>query len=569
MRRAIGAGGVVIRIVVIGNGMAGTRLVQELRRHDPGRDLRITVVGAEVDAGYNRVLLSQVLAGALDVDEIGLTAPSWYTAENVTLLTGRAATWIDRDGRLVGLADGTVLPYDVLVLATGSRPWIPPIPGVAAGAHDPAGATTGPASTANAPAALQCTPLGSAGVERGEGAESSEGAESGAGVGGSTGRDRADESASFRCALQSDGDVLGLAPGVTAFRTLADCRTIIERLASVRRAVVLGGGLLGLEAARGLAGRGIDVEIVHPVDWLMERQLDAEAGRVLARTLRDLGVRTRLGVGAAEYVPGPDRTLVLSDGTRLPADLVVLSCGVRPDTELAAAAGLPVERGIVVDDRLRSPADPAVYAIGECAQHAGEVYGLVAPAWEQAAVLARVLTGGDDRYQGSRVVTRLKAADVDLAAMGDTHADDEDDSAEIVRFHDPSRGSYQKVVIRDGRLAGAIVVGESTTVGTITQLFDRATPVPRDRRALFFAGAAADSTDDPSRLPDRVTICRCNGVTKGAIASAWQQGARSVAEIADRTRATTGCGSCRQSVEGIVDWLTAADPTAHPEEVAV
>jgi assimilatory nitrate reductase electron transfer subunit len=545
------------RVVVVGNGMAGTRLVQELRRRDPGRGLCITVVGAEADAGYNRVLLSQVLAGALDVDEIGLASPAWYSAEDVTLLTGRTAEWIDRAGRLVGLADGTVLPYDVLVLATGSRPWIPPIPGLPAASGEPAGAASRTAPDPGAGAALQCTPMGSAGTE------------GGTAIAGSTRREGGDGGASYTCALQSRQEVPGLAPGVTAFRTLGDCRTIIEQLASVRRAVVLGGGLLGLEAARGLAGRGIDVEIVHPVEWLMERQLDAEAGRVLARTLRELGVRTRLGVAAMEYVPGPERTLVLSDRTRLPVDLVVLSCGVRPDTQLAAAAGLPVERGIVVDDRLRSPADPAVYAIGECAQHAGEVYGLVAPAWEQAAVLAAVLTGGDDRYEGSRIVTRLKAADLDLAAMGDTHADDEDEGAEVVRFHDPSRGSYQKVVIRDGRLAGAIVVGESTTVGTITQLFDRATPVPRDRRALFFAGDAADSTDYPSRLPDRVTICRCNGVTKGAIASAWQRGARSVAEVADRTRATTGCGSCRQAVEGIVDWLAAVDPSAHAEEVAI
>jgi assimilatory nitrate reductase electron transfer subunit len=259
-------------------------------------------------------------------------------------------------------------------------------------------------------------------------------------------------------------------------------------------------------------------------------------------------------VTAARSAGGRVSGVELDDGTVLEADLVVLACGVRPETGLAAAAGLAVDRGVLVDDRLRCAGDPAVYAIGECAQHQGTVYGLVAPAWEQARVLADVLTGGTARYTGSRLVTRLKAAGIELAAMGETGLDD--DEAEIVRFADPTRGTYKKVVIRDERLVGAILLGETGTAGLLTQLYDRAAPLPPDRLHLLFHGHGAGTpVDTPVRIPDAATVCQCNNVTKGRIRACWEDGARDVAGVAARTRATTGCGGCRDTVRGILGWL--------------
>ncbi|SEF12484.1 FAD-dependent oxidoreductase [Jiangella alba] len=466
------------RVLVVGHGMAGARFVQELRTRDPGRRFELTVLGAEPEAAYNRVLLSSVLAGSLAPAEIETVPSAWYAAEDVELRTGVTVAAIDRRRRRVLTTAGEHVPYDHLVLATGSRPWVPPIEGL-----------TG-----------------------------------------------------------DDGE---LDRDVAVFRTLGDCRAMLARLHRVRHAVVLGGGLLGLEAARGLAGRGIAVEVVHPADRPMERQLDLDAGRVLARTLRSLGVHVRLNAGAVRFTDGwggGGRGLRLEDGTRLPADLVVVACGVRPNSALAAAAGLETGRAVVVDDTMTSVTDPAIHAIGECAQHDGQVYGLVAPAWEQAAVLADVLSGGPARYGGSAVVTRLKAAGVDLAAMGETDVDDFADGVEVLRFADPARGTYQKVVIRDDRVTGAIMLGGPETVGAVTQLFDRAAPAPADRRALIFPGVAASSAD-AADAPDDQTICRCNGVTAGRIRAA---GAGTVAEVAATTRATTGCGGCRADVAALL-----------------
>ncbi|RIQ16454.1 FAD-dependent oxidoreductase [Jiangella rhizosphaerae] len=471
------------RVVVVGHGMAGARFVQELRARDLSRRFEVTVLGAEQEAAYNRVLLSSVLAGSLTPAEIETVPSAWYAAEDVELRTGVEVAAIDRRHRRVLTTAGEHVPYDHLVLATGSRPWVPPIDGL----------------------------------------------------------------------VGDDGE---LDRDVVVFRTLGDCRTMLSRLDRVRYAVVLGGGLLGLEAARGLAGRGVDVEVVHPADRLMERQLDLDAGRVLARTLRELGVRVRLNAQAVRFTDGwggGGRGLRLDDGTRLPADLVVVACGVRPNTGLAAAARLEVGRAIVVDDTMTSVTDPAIHAIGECAQYDGQVYGLVAPAWEQAAVLADALTGGSARYGGSAVVTRLKAADVDLAAMGETDVDEFADDLEVLRFADPARGTYQKVVIRDDRVTGAIMLGGPETVGTVTQLFDRAAPVPADRRALIFPGVVdAGAALDPADVPDDHTVCRCNGVTAGRIRAACEAGADTVTDVAATTRATTGCGGCRSDVAALL-----------------
>ena len=361
-------------------------------------------------------------------------------------------------------------------------------------------------------------------------------------------------------------------PGVAVFRTLDDCRRILAR--GARRAIVLGGGLLGLEAARGLAGRGVDVTVVHAGPFLMERQLDPAAGRVLARIFAGLGVRAFLDTRTVRVLgSGEFRGLLLAGGRELAADLLVVACGVRPSVGLARAAGLLVRRGVVVDDAMRSVTDPRVYAVGECAEHAGRTYGLVAPAWEQAAVAAARISGADPaaRYAGSTLVTRLKASDVELAAMGEVGAHEEDgDGAEVVHFADPARGTYKKLVIRDGRLAGAILLGDVSTVGLLTQIYDRGTPVPPDRLGLLFPavadGAAVDAgAADPAGLPDRATVCRCNAVSKGAVAACVLAGARSVTEVAARTRATTGCGGCADTVAALVRGLSA--PGREPASV--
>ncbi len=470
-----------MRLVVVGNGMAGARLVSEVRARSA--DVRITVFGAETAQPYNRVLLSNVVAGTSTREQVRLLDPRWYAEHGVTARLGVAVSAVDRDGRAVVGADGTREPYDVLVLATGSEPVVPPIPG----------------------------------VER-----------------------------------------------ATPFRTLDDCDRIREAAATARRAVVIGGGLLGVEAARGLAGLGLPVTLLHLAGHLMERQLDAEAGLVLGETLAALGVETVTGVNATRVAEGG---VELSEGGPVEADLVVLACGVRPVVGLARDAGLGVERGVLVDDELRTD-DPAIFAIGECAQHAGTVYGLVAPAWEQASVVADLVTGTDKeaRYRGSRLVTRLKANRVELAAMGETHLTE--DEAEIVRFSHRRDGTYRKLVIRDDRLVGAILLGETAAVGTLTQLFDRGGPLPADRAGLLFpglaglgargaggAGGGAAVADSPVRMPDSARVCRCNDVTKGRIRACWESGARDVAAVAAATRATTGCGGCRDAVEGIIGWL--------------
>jgi assimilatory nitrate reductase electron transfer subunit len=316
--------------------------------------------------------------------------------------------------------------------------------------------------------------------------------------------------------------------------------------------VVVGGGLLGIEAARGLAGRGLPVTLLHLAGHLMNRQLDAEAGLVLGETLAGLGVEIRTGVAVEEIL---DDGVRLAGGETVEADLVVLACGVRPVTGLARDAGLEVARGIVVDDEMRTD-DPSIFAIGECAEHDGTVYGLVAPAWEQAAVVADIVTGTDktSRYRGSRMVTRLKARSVELAAMGETHLTEDD--AEVVRFSHRAAGTYRKLVIRDGRLVGAILLGATAAVGNLTQLFDRGGPLPGDRAGLLFPGLSGSTVaESPVRMPDAAKVCQCNNVTKGQIRACWESGARDVEAVAAATRATTGCGGCRDAVEGIVGWL--------------
>ncbi|SFQ17813.1 assimilatory nitrate reductase electron transfer subunit [Amycolatopsis arida] len=499
------------RIVVLGYGMAGARLADEIRRRDPaGERVALTVVGDEPEPAYNRVLLSAVVAGTMRPEAVRLHEPDWAHRNRVDLRLGVGALRIDRERRTVELTDGSTVDYDTLVLATGARPWLPPVEDLCDEAGDPA-------------------------------------------------------------------------PGVVPFRTLEDCARILDAARVGAPVAVLGGGLLGLEAARGLAGRGNLVTVVHPVGHLMERQLDPGAGRVLARTLGGLGIDLRLGVTAARYLAGPTTTsehrpspgeggaelggvgpgsaggLKLDDGSHVQADLVVVAAGVRADTALAEAAGLAVDRGVLVDDALRT-SDGRIFALGDCARHPGTVSGLVQPAWEQAEVLADLLTGTDTaaRYRGTPVLTRLKARDIDLAAFGETHTEVADETAEVLCLTDPTRGRYAKLVLREGRVTGAILLGAPDAAATVTQFYDRGTVVPEDRLGLLLGRALPTGTPvaaSPVDLPASAVVCRCNSVNKGRLVDAWRAGATSVPELAAATRATTGCGSCADAVCGIADWL--------------
>jgi assimilatory nitrate reductase electron transfer subunit len=412
----------------------------------------------------------------------------------VDVRLGASATGLDRARREVVLDDGTALPYDDLVLATGSRPVVPPLAG-----------------------------------------------------------------------LRDD------LPGVHEFRTLDDCREIVAAAANAGSAVVLGGGLLGLEAARGLARRGIPVTLLHAAPHLMERQLDATAGAVLALQLRRLGLEVRTGVLATGVRTGDRGRLAavrLDGGEEVPADLLVLACGVRAEATLAQAAGLAVGRGVVVDDRLAT-SDPRIRAIGDCAEFEGEPGGLVAPAWDQARIVADLLSGADPeaRWRGHRAVTRLKAANLDVAAAGDALTDlwdsDDGDGVEVVQLADPGRGRYVKAVVRGGVVTGAVCVGAPRAAAELTLLVERGSPAPKDRSVLLLPGARTSPAGDggnPTLIPDRATICRCNVVTKGTVVRAWAEGARTVEGVAARTRATTGCGTCRDTVCGLLEWLAAAEP---------
>jgi assimilatory nitrate reductase electron transfer subunit len=485
------------RIVVIGHGMAGGRLVEELVAR--GVADGVTVVGAEPYGAYNRVLLSDVVAGRADVASLALSDAEALGAAGVDLRLGRHAVRIDRARRQVVLDDGVPVGYDDLVVATGALPLVPPLAGL------------GPDVT-----------------------------------------------------------------GIHAFRTLDDCREIVAAAANARTAAVLGGGLLGLEAARGLARRGLAVTLLHAAGHLMERQLDATGGAVLARQVARLGLQVRTGAAVTGVRAGADGRLaeILVGDEDLAADLLVLACGVRPDTALAAGAGLAVGRGVIVDDELRT-SDPRVRAIGDCAEYAGSPGGLVAPAWEQARIVADLLSERDPtaRYRGHRAVTRLKAADLDVASAGETHTDlwdstDGPHGVDVVQLADPARGSYVKAVVRDGVVTGAVCVGAPRAAAELTLLVERGSPAPADRSTLLMPGsraAAGAPAGDPTHIPDRATICRCNGVTKGALVGAWADGARTVEGMAARTRATTGCGTCRDTVCGLVDWLAAQDPDARVE----
>jgi nitrite reductase (NADH) large subunit len=469
-----------LRIVVVGNGMAGARFVEGLVAKRAERALDVTVFGDERGGCYNRILLSGLLAGTYRADDIVTNPVDWYAASGVRLHAGVRVTRIDTERQTVYAEGDIEQRYDALVLATGSRPFIPKIHGL-------------------------CDATGT------------------------------------------------LKPGAFVFRTIDDCESMLERARSARTAAVIGGGLLGIEAARGLRNHGLDVRVVHLSPHVMDAQLDSLGARTLERQLEGMGL-TLLTATSTVGVLGHDRVsgLRFADSTSLDCDMVVVATGILPNVELAEAAGITTQRGILVGDDLACPGVQHVYAIGECAEHRGTTYGLVAPVWEQADVLSDRLTGRDPRatYSGTQLTTRLKVAGVDVAVMGekDTGADDE-----IISYSEPSRGIYKRLIVRENRLVGAILIGSGMIVPTLTQHFLERAPLVSRRSDLLFPPAMDAPMRPVNEIPDSARICDCNAVSKGQIVQAVLKGARSLQSVREATRACTGCGSCRPEVQRIVD----------------
>jgi len=350
-------------------------------------------------------------------------------------------------------------------------------------------------------------------------------------------------------------DAGDLRPGVFVYRTMDDCTRMRAHARPGDTAVVLGGGLLGLEAAKVLSDGGLHVTVVHAARTLMNAQLDELGGEMLERQIESHGIFVRTG-RTIEAVVGDTvmEGIRMDDGKVLAADMLVLACGVRPRVDVARASGLPINNGIVVNDTLATEA-PGVYAIGDCAEHAGRTYGIVAPAWEQAQVLAEVLTGANPqaRYRGSKLYTRLKVAGVDVASMGRIEPELERD--EVIQVVETRRGSYRKLIVRGNELVGAMLVGNTAAAASLVQTLDRGDPLPDDPlealcpMAAFAAPACADRT-----------VCNCNGVPESRIRDAIAAGAGSVEELALATRAGTGCGSCKTELAQILKKQTATPP---------
>ena len=453
-------------LVVIGNGMAAIRLVEELvRRTAP---LRVTVIGDEPGPAYNRILLSAVLEGSHPPEELRLKDQAWYAENGVELISGTRVERIERAERVVWLADERRVPYDRLVLATGSVPVLPPIRGLV-------------------------TPDGA------------------------------------------------LSPKVYAFRSMADCLGLLRALPEARRAVVVGGGLLGLQVARALGVRGLEVDLVEAAPHLLASHIGEPAGAVLRRSVEELGCEVYPETRAVKLT---DEGLRLDTGYLLRADLFVITAGARPATSLAKAAGLFVRRGVVVDDTLTTVTDRRVHAIGDCAEYRGRTSGFVSPAWEQAGVLAARLCGDHEGYEGSRVVARLRASNLEVAVLGDP----EHTTGDVVAVANPLRGSYRKLVMRDGVVEAAVLVGDLSRIGLLTQLYDRRTVLGEGEPGQLLLGEQPPG-EGSVRLPDDAEVCACAGVSAGRI-----RACADVAEVVGTTRATTGCGGCAGTVRELLAW---------------
>ncbi len=485
-----------LKLVLVGNGMAGMRALEELLKSSPGL-YDITVFGDEPHPNYNRIMLSPVLAGEQTVEQIILNPRDWYAEHGITLHTGKRVTKIDRVSRIVEAEDGTQASYDRLLLATGSKPFVLPILG--------------------------------ANLE-----------------------------------------------GVIGFRDIADVDQMIDTSARYKHAVVIGGGLLGLEAANGLKLRGMEVTVVHIGDWLLERQLDEPAARLLQQSLEAKGLTFLLQKHTAELVQGESGRVAavrFKDGDVVPADLVVMAVGIRPNTELAESAGLhcSVARpgGLVVNDTMQT-FDPRIYAVGECVSHRGIAYGLVAPLFEQAKVAANHLAEhGAARYQGSMTSTKLKVTGIDLFSAGNFMGDA---GTESLVYSDAASGTYKKLVIKDNKLVGACIYGDTIDGSWYFDLLREGTDISAFRKTILFGQHhLGDSGHGPAErvaaLPDSAEICGCNGVCKGTIVAAIRDlKLFTLDDVRAHTKASSSCGSCTGLVEAVLAHTVGGDYSAAPSK---
>jgi len=489
-----------MKLVLVGNGMAGIRTLEELLKIAPEM-YDITVFGAEPHPNYNRILLSPVLAGEQTIDEIVLNPISWYAEHGITLHLGKKVIDIDRRNRVVKAEDGTEAEYDRLLMCTGSNPFILPVPG----------------------------------------------------------KDLA---------------------GVIAYRDIQDTNTMIEAATKYQHAVVIGGGLLGLEAANGLMLRGMQVTVVHVMPWLMERQLDDVSGKLLQKSLEDRGLKFLIGAQTQALIGDKDGRVMavqFKDGTEIPADLVVMAAGIRPNTGLAVKIGLHCGKdnrgGIVVDDTMQTVTDPRIYSVGECAAHRGIAYGLVAPLFEQGKVCATHLAHfGIGRYQGSQTSTKLKVTGIDLFSAGNFMGGD---GCEEIVMSDPYGGVYKKLVIKDDKLVGACMYGDTVDGSWYFKLLREGRKIGDIRDKLMFGESNIGDTgheghSKAAAMNDADEVCGCNGVTKGTICKAIKEkGLFTLEEVKKHTKASASCGSCTGLVEQLLMFTAGGDYSKAPTKKAM
>ncbi|CAG1005489.1 MAG: NAD(P)/FAD-dependent oxidoreductase [Rhizobiaceae bacterium] len=464
------------KLVIVGNGMAPGRMLEHLFEIAPGR-YDVTIFNAEPRVNYDRIMLSPVLSGEKSFEEIVIHGDGWYIQNGVTLYKGHRIVSIDRDARTVTSDHGVTESYDRLVIATGSVPFIIPVPGK---------------------------------------------------------------------------DL----PGVITYRDLDDVNAMLLAAQSRAKAVVIGGGLLGLEAAAGLKARGMEVTLVHVMPTLMERQLDPAAGYLLQKAIEARGIEVLTRANTKAIVgDGKVEGVELADGTLIPASLVVMAVGIRPNATLAKEAGLEVNRGIVTDRYMRT-SDPEILAIGECAEVGGHVYGLVAPLYQMARVAAASLGGAaDECFVHSDTPTKLKVTGIDLYSVGDFA--DGDDREEIV-LRDASAGVYKRVILRDNRIIGTVLFGETADGSWFADLQKKQADISEMRDTLIFGqafqgGASADPLAAVAALSDDAEICGCNGVCKGKIVGTiTAKGLTSLDDVRAHSKASASCGTCTPLVEKLM-----------------
>lgn len=460
------------KLVLIGNGMAGVRTIEEIVKRD-AETFEITIIGEEPYPNYNRIMLSNVLQGKTTINDININDWDWYKDNHINLLTGEKAVRIDKDKKEVITDKQQIIAYDELIIATGSSAFILPVPG-------------------------------------------------------------------------SDLD------GVIGFRTIADTEMMMEAAQNYKKAVVIGGGLLGLEAARGLIDRGMEVHVVHLLPSLMEMQLDAAAAELLKKDLEAQGMKFLMEKQTAE-IYGEKRVqgLKFTDGTSVECDLVVMAVGIRPNVAIARDACLEVNRGIVVNDYMVT-SDPSIYAVGECAEHNGIAYGLVAPLYEQGIALAEHITGGQGKgYQGSVLSTQLKVAGCDLFSGGKIH---EDENTQAIIVHDQFSKLYKKILVTDNKIVGVVLYGDASDGNRLFNMLKKQADISEYTSSSVLSKAGQDKEEDlVASMSAEDTVCGCNGVTKGTIVhSILEQGLTTFEEVKGCTKAGGSCGKCKPMVESIL-----------------